>query len=87
MFSLYIDRLERFLASSMEGWTYRERDSVRIAGLCLPCLLYADDIVLIARSRDRMMCLLSALSAFCEGAGLTVNLAKTSWLLGGWVSR
>ena len=60
---------------------------MRIAGLCLPLLLYADDIVLLARSRDLMMRLLAFLSVFCAAAGLTVNLAKTEWLLGGLVPR
>ena len=60
---------------------------MRIAGLCLPLLLYADDIVLLACSRELMMRLLASLSVFCETAGLTVNLAKTEWLVGGLVGR
>lgn len=50
-----------------EDWTYRETDRVRLAGLLLPVLLFADDMVLIARSRE-----LAQLAGSCAHTGLDV---------------
>ena len=58
-----------------------------IAGLLVPLLLFADDIVLLARSRELVQRLLDGLSTFCAASGLTVNLTKTCWLVGGLVHR
>ena len=53
----------------------------------IPLLLYADDLVLVGRSRELAQRLLDALAVFCSRAGLTVNLAKTVWLVGGLCPR
>ena len=78
VFSLYMDRLERFLASEvLASLSPQERDAIRMVGLVLPMLLFADDIVFLATSRIVMQRLLDGLSAFCEANGLTVSTAKT----------
>ena len=69
----------------MQEETYQEKGSIRIAGLLIPLLLFADDMVLVSRCPTMMQRLLHALSAFCDSAGLTVNLDKTVWLVGGEV--
>ena len=71
------------MATELESWSYREKANAKMAGLLIPLLLFADDIVLIGRSPAQLQRLLDTLSTFCTGAGLTVNLDKTVWLVGG----
>ena len=66
---------------------YHEQQSVKIAGLLVPLLLFTEDIVLVGRVSALMWHLLVALSGFCARSGLTINLDKTVWLAGGEVSR
>ena len=82
-----MDRLEKFVATELETWSYRDKAKAKMAGLMIPLLLFADDIVLIGRTPDQLQRLLDTLSTFCIGAGLTVNLDKTVWLVGGNVPR
>ena len=58
-----------------------------MAGLSLPLLLFADDIVLMGTDRAVVQRQLDTLHAFCEANGLTVSVKKTKWFLGGRVSR
>lgn len=88
VFSLYMDRLEGYIRSErLAGMTPAERDSIRVAGQLIPLLLFADDIVLMATSREVVQSLLDCLGAFCGANGLTVSVAKTKWLVGGSVPR
>ena len=82
-----MDRLEAYLDSRMDEWTGREREAVRIAGLLVALLLFADDIALVARSLSILQRLVDALGVFCSTQAMTVNLGKTCWLLGGAVPR
>ena len=48
MFSLYADRIEQYLSSELVAHlSARERSAIRVAGLSLPLLLFADDMVLL----------------------------------------
>ena len=58
-------------------------DALRVAGLLVALLLFADDIALVVRSLDVLQKLMDALSEFCEAAALSVNESKTHWLRGG----
>lgn len=52
MFSLYADRVEAFIRSELlSSASAQERAAVRLAGLTLPLLLFADDIVLLGTDR------------------------------------
>ena len=52
MFSLYADRVEAFIRSELSLHALaQERAAVRLAGLTLPLLLFADDIVLLGTGR------------------------------------
>ena len=87
VFSLYMDRLESYLASAvLRHLSGGERDSIRLAGCLVPLLLFADDIVVMATQREVVQRVLDALGAFCAENGLTVSVAKTKWLVGGWLS-
>ncbi len=56
-----------------------------MAGYLIPLLLFANDIVLMGRARVAVQRLLDYLGSFCTESGLTVNMDKTVWLLGGLV--
>lgn len=78
-----MDRLEAYLDSELADLPPAERDAVRTAGSLIPLLLFADDIVLLARSLQVMQRLLDVLSDFCRANHLEVNLAKSAWVVGG----
>ena len=50
VFALYVDRLAEMVDSETREWSRWERDQVRLAGMLVPLLLFADDMVLIART-------------------------------------
>ena len=85
IFSMFMDHLEAFILQDLECRTAAERESVRVAGLLLPLLLFADDLVLLSRSLPTLQRLLAVLAAFCTANGLTVNLGKSAWVMGGCV--
>ena len=80
-----MDRLEAFILQDLECGTAAERESVHVAGLLLPLLLFADDLVLLSCSLPTLQQLLAVLAAFCTANGLTVNLGKSAWVVGGCV--
>ena len=83
-----MDRLEDYIRSErLAGMMARELDAVRVAGQLVPLLLFADDIVLMATSQGVVQSLLDTLGDFCAANGLTVSVAKTKWIVGGWVPR
>ena len=45
------------------------------------CLLYADDLVIFSKSSTGLQAILNKLEAFCEKAGLSVNLEKTKVMI------
>ena len=52
VFSLYADCVEAFIRSELLSHaSAQERAAVRLAGLTLPLLLFADDIVLLGTGR------------------------------------
>ena len=69
-----MDRLEAYLDSRMDEWTGREHEAVRIAGILVALLLFADDIALAARSLSVLQRLVDALGVFCSTQAMTVNL-------------
>ena len=84
VFSLYMDRLEQFLESEMlSNMNGTAKRALRIAGILLPGLLFADDIVFTARSLEALQRTMETLSDFCRQNSLTVSLKKTEWLIGG----
>lgn len=82
-----MDRLEAFISQEMESFTARERAAVRTVGALVPLLLFADDIVLMARSFAVLQRLLLVLETFCDANGLVVNIQKSAWVVGGQVPR
>ena len=84
VFSLYMDRIEEFLREGcVAGFTAAERSAIRIAGLLIPALLFADDIVFLSRQAHVLQCILDDLSTFCQVNSLTVSMTKTEWMVSG----
>lgn len=70
LFKLYINDLPDILK-------HRNNDLVSLNNETLPCLLYADDLVLCSSSREGLQNQLHQLYEYCNQWGLTVNLKKT----------
>ncbi len=61
LFGLWIVRLERWLARACPT------QGARMAGQLLRALLYADGVVLLAKSHDGLLALMQALQAILRG--------------------
>lgn len=66
LFSLFIDDLQDVLLGGIE-----------FAGVTIKLLLYADDIVLIAKNPAALQLMINRLEKYCDDWGLTVNLNKS----------
>jgi len=77
LFGLFLDGLEGLL-KEVPG-----ADAPPLAGLVVPLLLYADDLVLISTTQSGLQRLMDRLERFCEDRRLTVNIEKTKTLVFG----
>ena len=75
IFSLYMDRLIRLLRNRGIG--------CHIIGLFLACILYADDLCLLAPSRGAMQEMLLICELFCDEYCLSFNVKKSKALIFG----
>ena len=66
LFILFMDRLQTFLDGELRDGTRRPPDAHTFLGWWLPILLFADDIVLLAKSIEGLQLLLDKLSIFAE---------------------
>ena len=74
-FSIYIDPLIRLLRNMKIG--------CHIVNLFIACLLFADDMTLLAPTRDSMQQLLNACADYCETFCLKFNISKTKVMVFG----
>jgi len=70
LFGLYIDKLEEWLNSQGGDGIYLYKFVIRL-------LLYADDLILIAKSALGLQEHLLSLEYFCRSVGMQVNINKT----------
>ena len=77
-----MDRLEQYILQALAPLAAGAREAVRVAGMLVPLLLFADNLVLISRQHDVLQRLLQILCRFCKVNGLTVNLGKSAWVAG-----
>ena len=47
-----MDRLEQYILQALAPLAAGAREAVRVAGMLVPLLLFADDLVLISRQHD-----------------------------------
>ena len=76
LFGLYVDKLESVLMCNIH-----KTHAPHLNGTRIPCLLYADDIVLLSRAPIGLQSSLDTLQTFCGSQGLTVNMKKTQVLV------
>jgi hypothetical protein len=77
LFGIFMDELETRLDSVASD------DPLRLGILAVKILMYADDIVLLARSAKDLQTYMDVLGTFCETRQLTVNTEKTKVLVFG----
>lgn len=66
LFNLYMNELPSFLVGGVQVGEKRIR-----------CLMYADDVVLIAESRDQLQMMVNRMVEFCNRRNLVINEQKT----------
>jgi hypothetical protein len=72
LFSLYVDPLEEELLTK-DAADEIDGDFLSLAGVPVPCLLFADDLVLLSSTRVELQAMLGTLERFSRRTGLTVN--------------
>ena len=70
LFNLYIDDLAKLLDRI-------SNDPVTLNGINIPCLLYADDMLLLSTTKSGLQKSLTALEIYCDKWQLVVNTTKT----------
>jgi hypothetical protein len=76
LFSLYVDPLEEELLTE-DATDEIDGDFLSLAGVPVPCLLFADDLVLLSSTRAGLQAMLGTLERYSRRTGLTVNRGKT----------
>ena len=71
LFGLYLNELQAAL-QHVPG-----SDSPMLGDICLPLLLYTDELVIMSHSQEGLQHLMDALQAFCHTECLTVHIEKT----------
>jgi hypothetical protein len=70
LFSLYVDPLEEELLAE-DAICEIDGDSLSLAGVPVPCLLFANDLVLLSSTRAGLQNMLGTLERFTQRTGLT----------------
>ncbi|CAM9863416.1 unnamed protein product, partial [Heterosigma akashiwo] len=76
IFNLFINRLVALIKDHSD-----ELSGITVGDLIVYILLYADDVVLLASSRQELQVLLNILQDFCDKSGMSVNLKKSKIVL------
>jgi hypothetical protein len=76
LFGLYVDPLEEELLTE-DATDEIDGDFLSLAGVPVPCLLFADDLVLLSSTRAGLQAMLGTLERFSRRTGLIVNKGKT----------
>jgi hypothetical protein len=76
LFSMYVDPLKEEPLTE-DATNEIDGDFLSPAGVAVPCLLFADDLVLLSSTRAGLQAMLGTLERFSRRTGLTVNRGKT----------
>jgi hypothetical protein len=74
LFNLFIDSLPDEICKSGS-------DPPQIGNVSVPCLFYADDLVLLSTTADGLQNALNTLELFCNRWRLSINIAKTKVII------
>ncbi len=80
LFGMYIDRLADFIVKNYADLDKEMQQSIKVAGMTIHLLLFADDIVLISRTASGLERLLAIVGDFCDANGLCISIEKTKCL-------
>ena len=73
LFNVFINDIQDFLEKDGDFKKY----GIGIEDIVIYMLLYADDIVLIAKSKEGLQCFLDTLFEFCIEKKMKINIKKT----------
>lgn len=73
-FNIFINPLIHRIANSGKGYTFKNNNSIRI-----PCLAFADDLALIAKSKEELQYMLNIVIEFANMAKFPLNVTKTQY--------
>ena len=74
IFAIYIDKIEECLE-------FVGCDGPKLVGIVITLLLYADDIILLAKIHDYLDKYLKALHVYYSKMGMAVNINKTKFMI------
>lgn len=77
---MYIDRLVAFIEEKYGQLQEDFKQGIKVAGMMIHMLLFADDIVLISGTARGVERLLTLVGDFCDANELVVSTAKTKCL-------
>ena len=80
---MFLDQVKAFLEQEALEGTAVEQEVIRCAGLLIPLLLFADDILMPSHMFPILQRLAQTLGIFCDCNLLTDNLGKTEWIFRG----
>ena len=75
LFNIFVNDIQDFMKKQ------NNTDPVKIGSTTLNCLLYADDVVLISRTKEGLQACINAIQKFSDQWLLKVNLSKTKVLI------
>ena len=74
LFGLYIDKLEEWINKT-------NGEGVQLTHFVIRLLLYADDLIILARTAKDLKEHLKALESFCHEVGMQMNISKTKVMI------
>ena len=81
LFGLFIDRFQDFLEKRLKQAGYSEDGGIKVGQWFIRMLLYADDMVLLARDQSLLQVQLDILGEFCDIVGMEVNISKSECMI------
>lgn len=73
--------LFKYFINDLPGILLKKSDTISLNDKQIPCLLYADDLVLVADSKEKLQIKLDILQTYCEEWCLDINTDKTKIII------
>jgi len=77
LFNLFIEKVVNYI----KFWLVRKEIALKIVGICIPMLRFADDIVVIAISEVDLQTVLNVMNTTFKEYSLKINSASTKTLV------
>ncbi len=80
MFGVFFEQVQQYVEATINeiinGHRGTRRDYVFWGGKLVVMLMFADDVVLMARTEEGMKRIMGGVQAFCDDKGLVINYKK-----------